>query len=156
VVKGENRSLASYLKGRGLFIACAGACRPWSNYFINRVELHCQWDPRVRRGSTGLPECFSWFPGAEVDDARVGSWRRHRSGLYLTANPSHVGVNVDGLACPLHHPTTVRRGDRASCQTVPRPVMLQWMVTHFRGCEAPSLDIVTPQNFKFWNVSKIH
>jgi hypothetical protein len=100
VVKGENRSLASYLKGRGLFIACAGACRPWSNYFINRVELHCQWDPRVRRGSTGLPECFSWFPGAEVDDARVGSWRRHRSGLYLAANPSHVGVDVDGLACP--------------------------------------------------------
>jgi hypothetical protein len=25
--------------------------------------------------------------------------------LYLTANPSRVRVDVDGLACPLHHPT---------------------------------------------------
>jgi hypothetical protein len=24
--------------------------------------------------------------------------------LYLAAKPSHVGVNVDGLACPLHYP----------------------------------------------------
>jgi hypothetical protein len=24
--------------------------------------------------------------------------------LYLAAKPSHVGVNVDGLACPLHRP----------------------------------------------------
>jgi hypothetical protein len=25
-----------------------------------------------------------------------------RCRLYLVAKPSHVGVNVDGLACPLH------------------------------------------------------
>jgi hypothetical protein len=34
--------------------------------------------------------------GAEVDDARYDSSR------YLTAKPSHVGVNVNGLAYPLH------------------------------------------------------
>jgi hypothetical protein len=28
----------------------------------------------------------------------VASWHR----LYLVAKPSHVGVDVDGLACPLH------------------------------------------------------
>jgi hypothetical protein len=28
-----------------------------------------------------------------------------RRRLYLAAKPSHVGVNVDGLACPLHRPT---------------------------------------------------
>jgi hypothetical protein len=26
------------------------------------------------------------------------------SGLYLTAKPSHIGIDVDGLACPLHCP----------------------------------------------------
>jgi hypothetical protein len=30
----------------------------------------------------------------------VASWHW----LYLAAKPSHVGVNVDGLACPLHRP----------------------------------------------------
>jgi hypothetical protein len=25
--------------------------------------------------------------------------------LYLAAKPSHMGVNVDGLVCPLHRPT---------------------------------------------------
>jgi hypothetical protein len=29
-----------------------------------------------------------------------------RRWLYLPAKPSHVGVDVDGLACPLHHPMT--------------------------------------------------
>jgi hypothetical protein len=24
--------------------------------------------------------------------------------LYLAAKPTHVGVDVDGLACPLHYP----------------------------------------------------
>jgi hypothetical protein len=27
---------------------------------------------------------------------------QHR--LYLAAKPSHMGVDVDGLACPLHRP----------------------------------------------------
>jgi hypothetical protein len=43
--------------------------------------------------------------GAEVDDARDGSWRRcFTAWLYMTAKPSHMGVNVDGLAYPLYHP----------------------------------------------------
>jgi hypothetical protein len=39
---------------------------------------------------------------------------RHR--LYLVVKPSHVGVDVDGLAYPstVLWSTTVRRGDRAS------------------------------------------
>jgi hypothetical protein len=39
-------------------------------------------------------------PGMILGD--VGSWHR----LYLVVKPSHVGVDVDGLANPLHHPTT--------------------------------------------------
>jgi hypothetical protein len=51
----------------------------------------------------GLPVHSSWFLGAEVDGARDSSWR-HRCfvWLYLASEPSHVGVDVDGLACPLH------------------------------------------------------
>jgi hypothetical protein len=39
-----------------------------------------------------------------VDDARVSSWQHRCARLHLAANPSHVGVDVDGLACSLHHP----------------------------------------------------
>jgi hypothetical protein len=47
----------------------------------------------------------SWFPSAEVDGAPDGSWRcRCFAWSYLTAKPFHVGIDVDGLACPLHHP----------------------------------------------------
>jgi hypothetical protein len=50
------------------------------------------------------PEDSSWFLGilgAEVDDARDGSWRRcFMVWLYLATKPSHVGVDVDGLGCP--------------------------------------------------------
>jgi hypothetical protein len=35
-----------------------------------------------------------------VDDAQVGSWRHRHDGLYLTAKPSHMGVDVNGLAYP--------------------------------------------------------
>jgi hypothetical protein len=52
------------------------------------------------------PGCSSRFPGvigAEVDDARDGSWRCFFTAwIYLAAKPSHVGVDMDGLACPLH------------------------------------------------------
>jgi hypothetical protein len=55
------------------------------------------------------PGCSSWFSGvlgAEVDDARDGSWRCFFAAWpYLAAKPSHVGVDVDELACPLHRPT---------------------------------------------------
>jgi hypothetical protein len=59
--------------------------------------------------------CPSWFPGvlgAEVDDAQDDSWRgSFIAWLYLVAKPSHVGVDVDGLAYPLHHHTV------HNCQT---------------------------------------
>jgi hypothetical protein len=62
------------------------------------------------------PGCSFWFSGildAEVDDAQDGSWRRcFVAWLYLAAKPSHVGVDVDGLAWPLHHPTPCSRQTR--------------------------------------------
>jgi hypothetical protein len=40
-----------------------------------------------------------------VDGARDSSWRRRCfTRLYLATKHSQVGVNVDGLAYPLHHP----------------------------------------------------
>jgi hypothetical protein len=46
----------------------------------------------------------------------VTSWRR----IYLATNPSHVGVDVDGLACPctILGSATVRRGDKTFCQVL--------------------------------------
>jgi hypothetical protein len=38
----------------------------------------------------------------------VASWHR----LYLATKPSHVGVDVEGLACPLHHPTAFSHQSR--------------------------------------------
>jgi hypothetical protein len=38
------------------------------------------------------------MPGTVLRD--IASWRR----LYLVAQPSHVVVDVDGIACPLHRP----------------------------------------------------
>jgi hypothetical protein len=35
--------------------------------------------------------------------------------LYLVAKPSHVGVDVDGLACSLHHPTACGWQTRGMC-----------------------------------------
>jgi hypothetical protein len=50
------------------------------------------------------PGCSSQFLGilgAEVDDAQDGSLRHcFVAWLYLAAKPSHMGVDVDGLACP--------------------------------------------------------
>jgi hypothetical protein len=45
-----------------------------------------------------------------VDDAREGS-QRHFFMIcpFLPAKSSHVGVNVDGLACPLHLPMACNR-----------------------------------------------
>jgi hypothetical protein len=63
------------------------------------------------------PGCSSWLSGVlgtEVDDAWDDSWSgSFTMWLYLTAKLSHVGVNVDGLAYPLHQPTVYscqRRG----------------------------------------------
>jgi hypothetical protein len=61
------------------------------------------------------PRCSFWLSGVlvtEVDCARDDSWRgAFAVWLYLVAKPSYVGVNVDGLACPLYRPTV------CSCQT---------------------------------------
>jgi hypothetical protein len=46
------------------------------------------------------------MPGMVLGD--VASWRW----LYLSAKPSHVWVNVDGLACPLYHPMAYSRQTR--------------------------------------------
>jgi hypothetical protein len=59
------------------------------------------------------PGCSSWFPnvlGAEVDDARDSSCRHYFAVLlYLTAKPTHMMVDVDGLACPLQRPMACDR-----------------------------------------------
>jgi hypothetical protein len=53
----------------------------------------------------GCSSRFSDILGAKVDDARDGSWRHcFMVWFYLAAKPAHAGVNVDRLACPLHHP----------------------------------------------------
>jgi hypothetical protein len=61
------------------------------------------------------PGCSFGFPSilvTEVDDAQDDSWRHcFTVWLYLAAKPAHVGVDVDGLAYPLHRPTVY------SCQT---------------------------------------
>jgi hypothetical protein len=53
---------------------------------------------------------------------RVSAVRRW---FYLAAKPPHVGVGVDGIACPLHRPTAYSRqtmghgllpGDVLSCR----------------------------------------
>jgi hypothetical protein len=56
------------------------------------------WDPECSLQLPGVP-------GAEVNDARDDSWTgSFTKRLYMAAKPSHVGVDVDGLACPLHWP----------------------------------------------------
>jgi hypothetical protein len=49
----------------------------------------------------------------------IPSWHQ----LYLAASPSNVGVDVDGLACPLHHPMIKEGGTGGhvlkSCPSMP-------------------------------------
>jgi hypothetical protein len=55
----------------------------------------------------GYSSQFLGVLGAEVNDAQDGSLRRcFTVWLYLATKPSHVGVDVDRLACLLHRPTT--------------------------------------------------
>jgi hypothetical protein len=60
-----------------------------------------------------------------------------RCRIYLVAKPSHVGVDVDRLACPLHHSMACRRGVRTSCQMRSCPVVSQWAIAPFRGMQSP-------------------
>jgi hypothetical protein len=54
-----------------------------------------------------LSVLFGSLLNTEVDDARDDSWRgSFTNRLYLAAKPSHVEVDVDGLAYPLHRPMT--------------------------------------------------
>jgi hypothetical protein len=66
--------------------------------------------PGVLLGSRVFLALRWTMPGMFLGD--VASHRR----LYLAAKPSHVGVNVDGLAYLLHHPTTCSR--QTACNTV--------------------------------------
>jgi hypothetical protein len=74
------------------------------------------------------PGCSSWFwgiLGAEVDVAQDGSWGRcFTVWLYLSAKPSHVGVDVDGLACLLHHPMAYNRHMRGQVLSITRYLVL--------------------------------
>jgi hypothetical protein len=48
----------------------------------------------------------SQFLGVNVASARDGPWGCLQfTLLYFAAKPTHVGANVDGLACLLHRPT---------------------------------------------------
>jgi hypothetical protein len=72
----------------------------------------------------------------------VTSWRR----LYLVARSSHVVVNVDRLACPLHHPMAYchhMRGQGFLSGTVLSHHVAMGGGTFLRGggVKPPSLDI---------------
>jgi hypothetical protein len=62
------------------------------------------------------PVCSFWLSGilvAKVDNTQDDSWRgSFTKRFYLAVKPSHVGVNADGLACPLHRATVY------SCQVI--------------------------------------
>jgi hypothetical protein len=60
--------------------------------------------------------------------------------LYLSAKPSHMGVDVDGLAYSLHWPTAQLpdEGTRPSARRC-LVLSLQWTVAPFGGCEAPGV-----------------
>jgi hypothetical protein len=60
----------------------------------------------VHRGWIRLPSYSSRLSDVDVADAQDGSWGCLCFALvYLDAKPSHVGLDMDGLACPLHRPT---------------------------------------------------
>jgi hypothetical protein len=91
------------------------------------------------------PGCSSWFLGilgTEMDDARDGSWRRcFTTLLYLAAKPTHMGVDMDVLAYPLHRPKVCGRQTRV--QGLLSGVVLfrccSGVVVHFWGCEVLGL-----------------
>jgi hypothetical protein len=61
--------------------------------------------------------------------------------IYFAAKPPHVGVDVDGLAYPLHRPMACSHQTRGQC-LLPNAVLSHccsglWCLS--RGCEAPRL-----------------
>jgi hypothetical protein len=106
-------------------------------------RLYGQWGPSpkrsVCRGRSGLTWCsyrFPIVPDVEVDDTREGSCKHcFVLCLCLTAKSSHVGVNMDVLACPYTSPwwlEAVRRGDETSCQVSCYPVVQQAVASLWR------------------------
>jgi hypothetical protein len=79
------------------------------------------------------PGCSTWFLGilgAQVDDARDGSWRRcFTVWLYLVAKPSHEGSMWMGSPTPytVLWPRAIRPGDRPPTRRCLVP-SLQWVV----------------------------
>jgi hypothetical protein len=73
------------------------------------------------------------MPMTVLGDVIVLHW------LYMAAKSSHVGVDVDGLACPLHHPTA------CSCQTRGQSFLSHHAIVgggaFSGGARPPSLDI---------------
>jgi hypothetical protein len=80
-----------------------------------------------------------------VDSAHDGSWRRHHvARLYLAAKPSHMGVDVDGLAALLHRPTVC--GHQTRGQSFLSGAALSHRTTvsggaFLGGAKSPGLDI---------------
>jgi hypothetical protein len=67
----------------------------------------------VHSGWRGLLWRSSWIMGNETDDAQDGSWRCHCfAQLCLADMPSHVGVDMNGLASYLHRPMVCGRQTR--------------------------------------------
>jgi hypothetical protein len=91
------------------------------------------------------PECSSWFLGilgTKVNDTQNISWRCcFAAWLYLATKPSHVGVNVDGLGCPLHRPTAYNHQTSGQC-LLPGAILshrCSGQCCLFGECEAPEL-----------------
>jgi hypothetical protein len=62
--------------------------------------------------------------------------------LYLAAKTSHMGVYVDGLTYPLHHPTACSRQTRGQRYLPGTTLSHQWAMSPFSGvARPPSLDI---------------
>jgi hypothetical protein len=64
--------------------------------------------------------------------------------LYLATKPSHMGVDVDGIAYPLHQPTARSRQPRGQGLPARRRHVLSFVVggSAFRGKGSfPSVDI---------------
>jgi hypothetical protein len=90
------------------------------------------------------PGCSSGFSGVfgvEVDDNRDGSSRCcFMAWLFLGAKPSHMGVNVDGLAYPLHRPMT------SSCQMRGQGLLPGIVLSHhYSGQWSLSGDVKPPR-----------
>jgi hypothetical protein len=94
--------------------------------FTSSIGLHGQWGPRlrwsIRRGWTGLHRCSSGLLGVLLGSWAFLAlrWMTHKivlrdvvvwHHLCLAAKPSHMGVDGNGLSCPLHRSTAY------GCQT---------------------------------------